>query len=233
MDKKILELEAKLQYIFYDKKLLETALTHKSFAYEHTKEASTEYNERIEFLGDAILEHVISDLLYNNSQKFSEGNMSKMRAAIVCESSLSRALKDIGAEEYIRLGKCEMATDGKHKDAIIADAFEAIMGAIYIDGGYEVVRDIILRLLQKEINEVLNGKNSNIDYKTTLQEELQKNGTVRIEYVLVSQLGPEHQKSFLIDLLFNGKKIGEGYGKNKKQAEQQAAKNALERKIWC
>ena len=124
-------------------------------------------------------------------------------------------------------------TGGRNKDAIIADAFEAIMGAIYIDGGYEVASRTILKLLQKEIVEVLEGKNLNIDYKTKLQEELQKNGTVKIEYVLISESGPEHDKTFCVELLFNGKKIGDGNGKNKKQAEQRAAKNALERQSWC
>lgn len=233
MHNKLEELEEKLAYKFNNINLLVTALTHKSYAYENAKEAKTEYNERLEFLGDAILEHTISDLLFKDKNKFKEGEMSKMRASIVCENSLSRALKDIKAEKYLRLGKCEKMTGGRNKDAIIADAFESIMGAIYIDGGYEVASRTILKLLQKEIVEVLEGKNLNIDYKTKLQEELQKNGTVKIEYVLISESGPEHDKTFCLELLFNGKKIGDGNGKNKKQAEQRAAKNALERQSWC
>ncbi len=232
MDNILLILQTKLQYMFLDINLLKTALTHKSYAYEYTKEARVEYNERIEFLGDAILEHSISDLLYKDEKHFSEGEMSKLRAKIVCEASLARAMREIGAHEFIRLGKCEMSSDGRYKDAIIADAFEAIMGAIYLDGGYEIANQTILRLLDKEIKEVLAGKDFNKDYKTTLQEELQKNGTVKIEYKLISESGPEHDKTFLVDLYFNDKKIGEGNGKSKKQAEQHAAKNALDTKAW-
>ena len=224
----LLVLQSKLQYIFNDISLLELALTHKSFAYEIGNTNNGEYNERIEFLGDAILEHIISDMLYSNKNNFSEGDMTKKRAAIVCEASLSEALKRINGQEYIYLGKCERATNGKLKDAIIADTFEAILGAIYIDGGYEIARDIALRLLDKEIAIVLAGREFNTDYKTKLQELLQKHGSVKIEYVLVSESGPEHDKTFEVEVLFNDKKIGEGSGKSKKQAEQEAARKAIE-----
>jgi len=204
------------------------ALTHKSFAYEHDDPNYDKYNERIEFLGDAILEHIISDLLFNHVPELSEGEMSKMRAAIVCEASLSQALKRVGGHEYIYLGKCEKNSNGKMKDAIVADAFEAILGAIYIDGGYEIARDICLELLDNEINTVLSGGNLNTDYKTKLQEILQKNGNCKIEYKLVKEEGPEHDKTFTIDVYFNDKKIGTGVGKSKKHAEQEAAKFALQ-----
>lgn len=232
MNNELKMLEEKINYKFKDIQKLIVALTHKSYAYEYSNEAMTEYNERIEFLGDAILEHVISDYLYSNKENFSEGKMSKLRAAIVCEASLSKAMKSISAEEFIRLGKCEKKTDGKHKDAIIADAFEAIIGAVYLDGGYEAAKSVIFRLLDKQIEEILSGKIINMDYKTALQEELQKNGTVKIEYNVLSETGPEHDKNFFIEVLLNGKKIGEGYGKNKKQAEQGAAKDALSKQGW-
>lgn len=228
---KLLELEEKLQYIFNDISLLKMALTHKSYAYEDQNNSNKIYNERIEFLGDAILEHIISDLLYTHKPLFSEGEMSKKRAAIVCESSLSAAMKRIGAQEYIYLGKCELSTNGKTKDAIIADAFEAILGSIYLDGGYDIAKHIALNLLDKEINDVLNGKEINIDHKTKLQEKLQENGTVKIEYILDNEYGPEHDKTFEVSVYFNNKKIGSGIGKNKKQAEQLAAKYALENSI--
>ena len=225
---KLLELETKLQYIFNDRTLLKMALTHKSYAYENPNSVSKIYNERIEFLGDSILSHIISDLLYAHEPNFSEGIMSKKRAAIVCESSLSAAMKRIGAQEYIYLGKCELSTNGKMKDAIIADAFEAILGAIYLDGGFDVAKHIALRLLDKEIKDVLSGKELNTDYKTKLQEKLQKNGTVKIEYILDNETGPEHDKTFEVSVYLEGKKIGSGSGKSKKQAEQMAAKVALE-----
>ena len=226
---KLLIFQSKLQYVFNDISLLKTALTHKSYAYETTQHASTKYNERIEFLGDAILEHIISELLYNHVPGLSEGDMSKIRASIVCEASLSMAMKRIQAQDFIYLGKCETSTNGKMKDAILADAFEAVLGAIYIDAGYDIAKDTALRLLKREIELGLKGDILNVDYKTKLQEILQKNGTVKIEYVMVKEEGPEHDKTFYVDLIFNGKKIGEGFGKSKKQAEQQAAKHALEK----
>ena len=224
---KVLQLEAKLKYIFNNPKLLKMALTHKSYAYEQSNTDYDMYNERVEFLGDAILEHIISDLLFSQVPELSEGEMTKKRAAIVCEASLSRAFRRINGHEYIYLGKCEQNSNGMLKDAIIADAFEATLGAIYLDGGYEIARDICLELLDVEIKTVLSGGNLNTDYKTQLQEILQRNGNVKIEYKLQKEEGPEHDKLFTIDLFFNGTKIGEGQGKSKKQAEQNAAHDAL------
>ncbi len=227
-EKRLMILQSKLQYIFNDISFLKLALTHKSYAHENGDIKKQEYNERIEFLGDAILEHIISEMLFIQKPMLSEGVMTKKRAAIVCESSLSRAMRRIDGQNYIYLGKCEKANNGKLKDAIIADAFESIIGAIYLDAGYEVTRDIVLNLLDKEISLVLKNEEFNIDYKTKLQEKLQKNGNVDIKYILTKEEGLEHDKLFFIELLFNGKKIGEGSGKTKKQAEQQAAKMALE-----
>ena len=224
---KITQLEAKLKYIFNNPKLLKMALTHKSYAYEQANPDYDMYNERIEFLGDAILEHIISDLLFEQVPEIPEGEMTKKRAAIVCEASLSQALKRINGHEYIYLGKCEKNSNGKMKDAIVADAFEAILGAIYLDGGYEIARDICLELLDKEIKTVLAGGSLNTDYKTQLQEILQRHGTVKIEYKLQKEEGPEHDKLYTIDLFFNGSKIAEGKGKSKKQAEQEAAHYAI------
>src|SRR5574344_449235 len=219
--------EDKIGYKFKDIKLLKLALTHKSFAYEKGSATNDEYNERIEYLGDAILEHIVSDLLYLNKNTFSEGVMTKKRAAIVCERSLSIAIKEIGVDKYIYLGKCEIANDSAKKDAIIADSFEAILGAIYLDGGYEEAKKYVLDKLKKEIEVVLEGKDFNVDYKTKLQEILQKNGNVKIEYKLIKEDGPEHDKTFYVEVWFNDKKIGDGVGKSKKSAEQSAAAAAI------
>lgn len=224
---KLLRLQTKLKYIFNDIKLLKMALTHKSYAYEQSNPTYDMYNERIEFLGDAILEHIISDLLFAQKPEMAEGEMTKKRAAIVCEASLSNAFKRIGGQEFIYLGKCEQNSNGKLKDAIVADAFEATLGAIYLDGGYDIAKDICLELLDKEIKTILAGGTLNTDYKTQLQEILQRHGNVKIEYILQKEEGPEHDKSFTIDLFFNGRKIGEGTGKSKKQAEQEAAHQAI------
>lgn len=227
-EKKLMDFQRKIKYIFNDINLLKLALTHKSYAYENTNGGKNTYNERIEFLGDAILEHIISDVLYAHVPLFSEGQMSKKRADIVCEASLSSAMKRIEAQNYIYIGKCERVNNDYISDAIIADAFEAVLGAIYLDGGYDIARNIALELLEKEINIVLSGKSLNEDYKTELQEKLQKHGSVKIEYRIDREYGLEHDKKFDVSLYFNGNKIGYGTGKNKKQAEQNAAKYALE-----
>lgn len=228
-EKIINRIENMLGYKYKNKSLLKIALTHKSYAYDKGNVSNLEYNERIEFLGDAILEHVISEMLYLNSNIYSEGEMTKKRAAIVCEKSLCLALKQTGIHEYIYLGKCELNSMVDKKDAIIADCFEAILGSIYIDGGYDKAKDFVLTKLKKQINEVLEGKDFNTDYKTKLQEILQKNGTVKIEYKLLKEEGPEHNKTFYVEVIFNGKRIGEGIGKSKKSAEQAAAESAIKR----
>ena len=160
---KILNLEAKLKYVFNNPKLLKMALTHKSYAYEQSSPDYDMYNERIEFLGDAILEHIISDLLFSQKPELAEGEMTKKRAAIVCEASLSRALRRINGHEYIYLGKCEQNSNGKMKDAIVADAFEAILGAIYIDGGYEGKYPFAIYL-----RGIQDSTNSRLDIESTL-----------------------------------------------------------------
>lgn len=221
--------EEKLGYKYNNIELLKLALTHKSYAFEKSIASNNQYNERIEFLGDAILEHIISDMLYNDKKIYSEGEMTKKRAAIVCETSLCIALKQTSIHEYIYLGKCEVQSKVEKKDAIIADAFEAILGSIYLDGGYEKAKEFVLTKLKKQIDEVLSGKDFNTDYKTKLQEVLQKDGNVKIEYKLIKEEGPEHDKTFSVQVFFNDKKIGDGIGKSKKSAEQAAAASAIKR----
>jgi len=222
------EIEKKIGYVFSNKELLQLALTHKSYAYEKGDTSSSCYNERLEFLGDAILEHIVSIDLYNVTPLLKEGVMSKKRAEIVCEKSLSEIIKEKGLSKYVRLGKCETSTGGNKKDAILADMFEAILGAIYLDGGFEKAQATCLNLLNTTISKVLNEKES-LDYKTRLQELLQKKGTVKIEYVLDKETGKDHSKTFYSSVYCEGKKIGEGNGKTKKASEQAAAAVALKK----
>ena len=222
------EIEKKIGYTFNNKELLKTALTHKSYAYEKGNVSSSCYNERLEFLGDAILEHVVSIYLYNVTPLLKEGVMSKKRAEIVCEKSLSTIIKESNLSKYIMLGKCEISTGGNKKDAILADVFEAILGAIYLDGGFEKAELTCLKLLEETIIKVLNEEHS-LDYKTRLQEILQKNGTVKIEYVLDKEMGKDHAKTFFSSVYFEGEKIGEGSGKTKKASEQAAAAIAIKK----
>lgn len=226
MDKYI-EFEEKIGYKFKDKNLLKTALTHKSYAYEQDNPTVNDYNERLEFLGDAILEHIISEKLYKVKPFFNEGTMSKKRASIVCEKSLSEAMRKINIAKYMNIGKCEIVTNGRDKDAIIADMFEAILGAIYLDSDFETAKIYCEKMLQTTFDDVVAGRGNLIDYKTKLQEKLQKNGNIKIEYKVKDEYGPDHDKHYIIELYVEDKMISTGEGKNKKEAQQDAAKNAL------
>jgi ribonuclease-3 len=224
----LIDIEKKIGYVFKNKELLKTALTHKSYAYERTGEDVSKYNERLEFLGDAILEHIVSIYLYNVEPKLKEGVMSKKRAEIVCEASLSRIIRERSLAKDIRLGKCEINTGGNKKDAILADMFEAILGAVYLDGGYDEANRVCLDMIKSTIDYVV-SKEDTLDYKTRLQEILQRNGNVKIEYVLEKEQGKDHAKMFFSAVYFNDNKIGEGSGKTKKLSEQNAAKQAIEK----
>ena len=225
------ELEKKIEYTFNDKSLLKLALTHKSYAHEKKIIDKNLYNERIEFLGDAILELIISEELYNINPIINEGEMTKKRAEIVCEKSLSNAFKTIDAEKYLFLGKCEIVTDGRRKDAIIADAFEAVLGAIYLDSNLNSAKKVVLNLLGKQIKDILDGKNNIIDYKTKLQEVLQQKGSMNIRYTILDEKGPDHNKEFTCNVIIDNVEDGIGVGKNRKIAEQQAAKIAYEKRV--
>ena len=224
----LIDIEKKIGYVFKNKELLKTAITHKSYAYERTGEDVSKYNERLEFLGDAILEHIVSIYLYNVEPKLKEGIMSKKRAEIVCEASLSRIIRERNLAKDIRLGKCEINTGGNKKDAILADMFEAILGAVYLDGGYDEANRVCLDMIKSTIDYVV-SKEDTLDYKTRLQEILQRNGNVKIEYVLEKEQGKDHAKMFFSAVYFNDNKIGEGSGKTKKLSEQNAAKEAIEK----
>ncbi|MCI8284967.1 MAG: ribonuclease III [Firmicutes bacterium] len=214
-------------YDFTDPKLLQNALTHSSFCYEHQLKYS-ENNERLEFLGDAIFDTVIAEYLYYRLKDNEEGALSKLRASIVCEQSLMRKAGDIGLSDYLRLGHGEEVSGSTRKRrSLIADALEATIGAIYLDGGWEITRSVVLNLFEDIIEDALNGKLKN-DYKTALQELLQSKGESNIVYNIEGEQGPDHDKTFFAVLRNNGKIIGRGSGSTKKQAEQNAAREALE-----
>lgn len=225
----IKKIEEKLGYTFKNKNYLISAVTHKSYAYEKKMKDLDAYNERLEFLGDAVLEHVISILLFKVTPKLTEGEMTRRRSEIVCEESLSRALIDLGLDKYICVGHCEMVDINGKNVAVIADMAEALFAAVYMDSDFEHAESVILRVLGKNIEQVQSGKNITHDYKTELQEILQRNGTVKIEYILDKELGDPRNKVFYSSVYLEGKKLGEGSGRTKKAAEQAAAKQAIER----
>ena len=220
---KVEELEKNIGYKFKDVNLLKKALTHTSYAYEHNVQS----NEKLEFLGDSILEFVSSEYMYNTYAKLKEGEMTKVRAAVVCEKSLYKIAILHNFSDFLYLGKSEIMTGGNKRPAILADSVEAVIAAIYIDGGLEPAKKFIIENLKDEI-EIATKNVGKKDYKTVLQEKLQKNGDVRIEYRIIQEMGPDHDKTFVAEVCLNGKVLATGKGKSKKEAEMQAAKRALE-----
>ena len=218
-----MKLEELIDYNFKDKTLLDTAITHSSYAHENDVEY---YNERIEYLGDAVLELIASEFIYKNYPDLSEGEMTKARAYSVCEESLAELANNYGFSDFLKVGKCEAKKDGKYRASILADAVEAIIGAIFLDDGLESAKKFIISHISKKVETCI--KNGNKDYKTQLQEKLQINGDVKIEYKICGSKGPEHNKVFIAEVYCNSIFMGKGEGKNKKEAEMEAAKIALE-----
>ncbi|MGY3762627.1 ribonuclease III [Granulicatella adiacens] len=218
-------LKEKFDISFNNEALLMEAMTHSSYTNEH-KEMKGIYNERIEFLGDAVLELTISDWLFRQFPHFQEGQLTKLRAQIVCEDSLSLLAKECSFNEYLLLGKGETLSGGREKPAILCDVFEAFIGALYLDKGVnEIQRFLNLVVIPK----IKNGRYELItDFKTELQEYLQQNGPVHIRYELVKEEGPSHDKTFTVQLIVDGKKYKTASGKTKKAAEQMAAKLTME-----
>ncbi len=216
------EFEKVIGYEFKNKSLLETALTHSSYANE--KQSGRECNERLEFLGDSVLGVITADYFYHNLAHLPEGEMTKKRAACVCEKSLHGFAKEINLGKYLFLGRGEDNTGGRKRASILADAFEAVIGAIYLDGGLEDVRKFVLGFIKEAAAKQLSLR----DYKTELQEIIQKNPAEHLTYVLVGESGPDHDKRFEVEVMLNSNVVGYGMGKSKKLAEQQAAKQALE-----
>lgn len=213
----------KIGYTFKDKELLNEALTHSSYANE--KHGKMRNNERMEFLGDAVLSVISAEFLFERFPDMPEGKLSKLRSSLVCTQSLSMFAKEIGLGEYLLLGKGEENTGGRERPSILENAFEALIAAIYLDGGMENARRHILRFLEPVLE---NGDGAAFkDYKTMLQEVIQQNPSENVNYVLVSESGPDHNKCFNVEVRLNSNVIGKGAGKSKKLAEQEAAREAL------
>ena len=221
--KSIQQLQQVIHYQFHNITFLEVALTHSSYANEMRHQVR--YNERQEFLGDAVLSIIVSDYLFNN-YTVPEGDLTKLRAALVCERSLDVMANKIGLGDYLRLGHGEEMTGGRTRPSIIAEAFEALIAAIYLDSGIESAREFVLPFVIEmlEHEDSLSFK----DYKTILQEIIQQNPEEKLVYKLVGEKGPDHDKRFVVEVLLNSNVIGKGQGRSKKTAEQMAAKEALE-----
>lgn len=216
-------LEKILNYTFKNKELLETALTHSSYANEQRGGAVC--NERLEFLGDSVLSIIVSDYLYNNFS-LPEGRLTKLRASLVCEKTLCRFSRSLQVGQFLKLGRGERATGGADRDSLLADAFEAILAAIYLDGGMEPAKKHVMRFVLEELRHM---EHENFkDYKTELQEVIQRNPEENLHYVLTGQSGPDHNKQFTVEVRLNSNVIGVGTGHSKKAAEQAAACKALE-----
>lgn len=206
--------------------LLENALTHSSYANELQKDKPD--NERLEFLGDAVLELLVSEYIYKNFSDLSEGEMTKLRANIVCEQSLSQLASNLGLGELLILGKGEDSSGGRKRDSILADLFEAVLGAVFLDGGFEKAKTYLISLLGDTIHE-MRDKIKTSDCKTTLQEYVQKTSKEPLEYKIVDEKGPDHEKLFFSEVKHRGKVLGRGTGRTKKEAEQNAAMSALKK----
>ena len=217
------EFEGKCGYRFHNRKLLTEALTHSSYANEGKR---TRSNERLEFLGDSVLSIIVAKHLFTHYTHLPEGELTKLRASLVCEKSLHEFACDFGLGEFLLLGKGEELTGGRERPSIIADAFEALLAAIYLDGGMEQARKFVLQFIPEHLNpKQAKGLN---DYKTTLQEIIQQNPEEHLSYVLTGASGPDHDKHFSVEVHLNSNCIGKGGGRSKKEAEQMAAKEALE-----
>ncbi len=218
------EFQKKTGYFFKNPKLLQTAFTHTSYSNEN----KTESYERLEFLGDGLVNMIVAEYLYMNSSGLSEGEMSRLRSSLVCEKALSELATEIEIEKYMLLGNGAELSGDRKKPSILADMFEAHVAALYFDAGFENVRDYVISLYGDRIdNAIKNG--GFIDYKTQLQEKLQKNGSCEIVYEQISAEGPVHHCLFEIQVVANGKVLGKGAAYSKKEAQQMAARTALEK----
>lgn len=215
--------ERKIGYAFSDITLLDNALTHSSYANEnHTRD-----NERLEFLGDSVLSIIISENIFKRMRSVDEGDLSKFRATLVCEQSLAEVAKKIHLNELVFLGRGEDMTGGRTRPSVISDAFEAVLAAIYLDGGFDAAKNWLLPLMEDRIEAVLAGKLYR-DYKTTLQELVQRGGKGSVTYTTIRESGKEHDRRFTVQVIINGKGADIASGRSKKEAEQAAAKAAIE-----
>jgi len=219
------ELENRLGYFFTDGKVLIEALTHRSFYHENPGKADA-YNERLEFLGDSVLGFIIVEYLFSVDRNLTESVMAKTKSYIVKEAVLSEVASSISLGQYLRLGKGEEHTGGRTKKSLLADAFEALLGAVYVDGGYDAAKKIVLSLFRHKIHPIINSGEFH-DSKTELQEKTQLLFSSIPEYRIIKQEGEEHRKIFTVEVYISGEKYGSGVGKSKKEAETRAAKEAL------
>ncbi len=220
------ELEQHLDYTFHDLRLLRAALYHSSYANEHRAQ-SVSSNERLEFLGDAVLGFVSADYLYRKHPDLPEGELTRIRAALVCEDSLHEVAQRLHLGDFLMLGKGEESGGGRQRPSILADAVEAVLAAVYLDGGIDEARALVHRiLLEKEPEQVVESRRR--DCKTELQELVQRKPNQELRYELVSESGPDHAKVFTVAVMLNGQVVGLGSGHSKKEAEQSAARTALE-----
>ena len=220
---KLVKLENNIGHKFKDKNLLINALTHTSYAFER----HTESNEKLEFLGDSILEFISSKYIYKNFPNLKEGEMTKVRATVVCEDSLYKIAKKHNFSDFLYLGKSEKANNKEVRPAIMADSVEAVIAALYFDAGLEEAERFIVENLKDEI-EIASKHVGEKDYKTVLQEILQQHGEVKIEYDIIKEEGPDHDKTFTAQIKYNDKPLTIGIGKTKKSAQMEAAKKAIE-----
>lgn len=217
------ELEESIKYQFKNKKLLTEALSHSSYANENKR--SRRSNERLEFLGDSVLSIVVSQYLFEHFSHLPEGELTKIRASLVCEKSLHVFAQRINLGKHLLLGRGEENSGGRERASILADAFEALIAAIFLDGGLEAARTHILRFIPEDLD--AQKSTAFNDYKTILQEVIQQNPEEKVEYVIADQTGPDHNKAFTVNVCLNSNVIGVGVGRSKKEAEQMAAKEAL------
>jgi len=223
------QLEEQLQYCFQNKALLAKAVTHSSYIKEHGR--GQQSNERLEFLGDAFFDAIIGEALYRIFPRKEEGFLSRIRATLVCEKSLAKEARKLNLGSCLLLGNGEERNGGRNRESILADAMEAVMGAIYLDRGFEAVKEVVLRIFHDSIEDARHGRYLITDYKTALQEKLQGKGITDIKYGLLKEIGPDHDKTFVVQLIVNGVPRTTGKGKSKKQAEQKAAEELLEREL--
>ncbi len=217
-------LEIRLDYKFNNIKLLKNALVHSSYANE--VRGDTHSNERLEFLGDSVLSVIVAEHIFNKYPNMPEGELTKLRASLVCEKSLCALSRELGLGEYLLLGKGEDKNGGRERDSILADAFEAVLAAIYIDGGMDAAKKHIINTVLRDLGHHTD-EDTFKDYKTFLQEIIQRNPEESVSYILIDEKGPDHDKVFTVEVHLNSNVIGQGNGKSKKQAEQMAACQAL------
>lgn len=221
----MLNLKKKINYKFKDKELLKLAFTHSSYTNENKDYPHN--NERLEFLGDSVVNLVVTDLTFDHLKNSNEGDLTKLRASMVCENSFAEAARELTIDKYIRLGNGEEKNGGRHRPSLLADTFEAVMGAIYLDSDFNTVKNLLNKIFREEVLIDLTNNAFQFDYKTQLQEKYFKLTGKRVKYIIDGESGPDHDKTFYSSVRCDTKLLGKGKGKSKKEAEHDAARVAL------